>query len=900
MGGVGREGGKMNVPAAPGRIESLTGRLALRYRLISPEDLDRALSAWKERPSAAFEDVLLDGKFLSPADLGMLREMVGAVLASEPASRDRDGAAAPGGRLGEYELIREIGRGAMGVVYEAKQEGLNRRVALKVLPFDLTVDAKAIERFRREAEAAAKLNHQGIIKVLTIGVDKGLHYYAMDLVEGRSLDAVIDTERLPFGRAAEVIRDAALALDYAHSCGVVHRDMKPANVMIRKDGTVLIGDFGLARVETTATLSRLGEIMGTPMYMSPEQARGDGLSVDHRTDIYSLGATMYEALTLFPPFSGEDVHAVLSQVINTDPRQPRSLNALIPRDLETICLKAMDKDAARRYGSAGEMADDIKRFLEGKPITAKPVSRTVRMVKLAKRNRPAAALMLVIAVALACLAAYLAADFMTNRMEIARLLDSASADRKLGDESFARLFSSTLELYSMEDRLGEVQESRGKAELLESVSLLHDEQNRFYGRALEKFGEVLKTAPGNAEASQGIAAIMFNRCALEFEQAKRTGNFADLKERFFVVRTHDVAGAFSDKIDAMIAYVDAGGSLEILSDPPGAAVSLSRISSGGETPGPPPASGPAPFRAARLAPGSYRVSLAKEGFTTVEFPVNVRRLSETRVDPVRLFRPGEVPADLAFVPGGEFVFGGLVPGANRKEIRRIPGFLIGRCEVTFAEYLEFLNGRASQGEYAHLIWERFVPRVPGTSFGFEPASRKFETSEDWWSRYGRWPVWGIPWEGAVEYCKWKTEASKDAAAAAGIRRYLSYSLPTEEQWEKAARGTDGRRYPWGDAFDERRCNNEYGKMSQGRPVTIDSVGFYPDGVSPYGCHDMAGNVEEWTATAHKTEGDVIVKGGDLFKDWLYLSSPARRPESKQTFFRAIGFRVAAEWKNLGE
>jgi formylglycine-generating enzyme required for sulfatase activity/predicted Ser/Thr protein kinase len=786
----------------------------------------------------------------------------------------------------------------MGVVYEARQEQLNRLVALKVLPFDLTVDGKAIERFRREAEAAAQLNHPGIVKVLTIGDQDGLHFFAMDLIEGRSLDQIIDTERLPFNRAAEVVRDVARALDYAHSCGVVHRDVKPANVLIRKDGLVLISDFGLARVETTATLTSLGEIMGTPMYMSPEQAMGKGQNVDQRTDIYSLGVTLYESLTLFPPFSGEDVHGVISQVVNDDPRPPRSLNAFIPRDLETICLKAVEKEPQRRYPTAGEMADDIDRYLEGKPIWAKPVSRTERLWKTARRNKPAAALLLLIVAGFLGLSAFLTARYVAQRNDIALRTSAGLVEKARGDEVFAALSEKVRELVALEQQLGEVQESREKTELRDFVRDLTAARNVHYGSALLKFHEVLKLDPSHPEANQAIASIMFNRCLTEFDLAKRSGRFSEVKDRFFTVRRHDQKGVHQDAIERMLAFIEAKGTISVETHPPGARVLLA---AGGGTQGDPfEEAGRTPWIRRDLAPGSYRVRIEMEGYLTLRFPVLVRRLAQAEVDPILLTPKGEVPADLRCIPGGEFIFGGMVPGANRKETRRIPTFFIGSYEVTFAKYIDFINARCKTDHIAFLEWEGHLPRVPGVDFIYHPKERAFGADPTWWSRYGRWPVWGIPWTAAQAYCLWRTEVSRAEAESKGWKRFLVFDLPREDQWEKAARGTDGRRYPWGDIFDERRCNNEYGKVSSGKTPTIDPVGSYADGVSPYGCHDMAGNVEEWTRTIYKSEEEVIVKGGDLFKDWLYLSAPARRPEARTTRTRAIGFRVAAVWEPLGE
>jgi serine/threonine protein kinase len=423
------------------------------------------------------------------------------------------------GALGDFRIIREIGRGGMGVVYEALQISLGRRVALKVLPFAAALDSKQLQRFKNEAQAAAGLQHTNIVPVYFVGCERGVHFYAMQFVEGQTLAALIrDLRQLegldsedrkeprPLGSGAEGLvnelvsgrwaltkspeRDpqatagyasgpsslppfvpayqpgvglspgpvaetatppvgalsterstnrpaffqtvaklgiqAAEALEHAHSLGVIHRDIKPGNLMV--DGEpgasatgvrLWIADFGLAHCQGGAELTMSGDLLGTLRYMSPEQALAKRIIVDHRTDIYSLGATLYELLTLEPAFNGKDRQEVLRQIAFEDPKPPRRLKRSIPTELETIVLKAMEKNPAERYATAQEFADDLRRFLKGEPIRAKPVGLVKRTIKWARRRPIVVALLVVSGLALLALAGAGVGMFYNSRLQAA-------------------------------------------------------------------------------------------------------------------------------------------------------------------------------------------------------------------------------------------------------------------------------------------------------------------------------------------------------------------------------------------------------------------------------------------------------------------------------------------------
>jgi serine/threonine protein kinase/Flp pilus assembly protein TadD len=400
------------------------------------------------------------------------------------------------GQLGDFRLLREIGRGGMGVVYEAEQISLRRRVALKVLPFAAALDAKQLQRFKNEALAAAGLQHPHIVPVHAVGSDRGVHYYAMQFIEGKTLAEVIAQLRKERGskneergskiedreskianggskqevlgstidyrgRASETPPDArrssildpptsvfhspssifhprssvlhppssffrivaqlgiqaADALEHAHRLGIVHRDIKPANLILDNEGKMWVTDFGLAMVQSNVDLTVTGDVVGTLRYMSPEQASAQRGLIDQRTDVYSLGATLYELLTLQPAFAESDRHRLLAQIATADPRLPRRLNPAIPKDLETIVLKALAKSPQERYATAEQLADDLKCFLEDKPIHARRPSIRDRTIKWCKRHKALVAGSVLLTLAASLIAAVLSYNAYQTKVQ---------------------------------------------------------------------------------------------------------------------------------------------------------------------------------------------------------------------------------------------------------------------------------------------------------------------------------------------------------------------------------------------------------------------------------------------------------------------------------------------------
>jgi eukaryotic-like serine/threonine-protein kinase len=402
-----------------------------------------------------------------PQAAGLLRDVLASLelfdgslggSASSPA-----GAPEPAlpGTLGDFRIVREVGRGGMGVVYEAEQLSLGRRVALKVLPFAATLDPRQLTRFHNEARAAANLHHEHVVPVYFVGSERGVHFFAMQFVDGMTLAELIARQRQPTttgggpaeGRApaAETVAaagtepaprdrayfrrvagwgvEAAEALEHAHALGVVHRDVKPGNLMLDSQGKLWVTDFGLARTPSDAGLTLTGDLVGTLRYMSPEQALARHGLVDHRTDVYSLGATLYELLAGAPAVDGKDRQEVLHNIAFAEPKRLRQGDRSVPADLETVVLRALAKEPAERYQSARELADDLRRWLEDRPIKARRPTLMQRARKWARRRRGAVASAAVAAlVSLAALAGclgWLARDRQARRKATEALVDEA-------------------------------------------------------------------------------------------------------------------------------------------------------------------------------------------------------------------------------------------------------------------------------------------------------------------------------------------------------------------------------------------------------------------------------------------------------------------------------------------
>jgi WD40 repeat protein/serine/threonine protein kinase len=384
---------------------------------------------WRERLGRLFHvhELVLDG---GSVDSGSTRygPSVPARARIAVSGLPRHGPEA-GHRVGKYEILEEIGRGGMGVIYKARQPGLHRLVALKMILIGAHAGPEELRRFRIEAEAAARLQHPNIVQIYEVGEHAGLPFLALEFVPGRSLEAALTGTPLPARPAAELVEVLARAMDHAHAHGVIHRDLKPANVLLEKDegrrmkdepnpsasSFILhpssfrpkVTDFGLAKQfaggpdgSASKFATRTGDIVGTPSYMAPEQAVGQVRRVGPATDVYALGAILYECLTGRPPFKAESPAETLLQVCANEPVPPRRLQPKVPRDLETICLQCLRKEPSRRYDSGRSLADDLRRHLDGRPIQARPVGTPERLARWCRRNPVLSALLATVALLL--------------------------------------------------------------------------------------------------------------------------------------------------------------------------------------------------------------------------------------------------------------------------------------------------------------------------------------------------------------------------------------------------------------------------------------------------------------------------------------------------------------------
>jgi eukaryotic-like serine/threonine-protein kinase len=342
----------------------------------------------------------------------------------------------PGTKLryfGDYELLEEIARGGMGVVYKAQQVRLKRVVALKMILAGQFATSQDVARFHAEAQAAAKLDHPGIVPVFEVGEHQHQHYFSMAFVDGDSLARKISAGPLPPREAAELMERVAEAVAYAHVEGVIHRDLKPGNILIDKNGTPRITDFGLAkRVEGEAAgLTTTGQVLGTPSYMPPEQARGDAAATGPLADIYALGAVLYCMLTGRPPFQAASAVETLIQVIAKEPASPRIINPSVPRDLETIGLKCLEKEPSRRYSSAQELAAELQRYLDGRPIHARPISSTAQAWRWCQRNAALSMTMLVATLLLLTVTGLYFSSLIAKNAQLAKAFSAEQAAKQL-------------------------------------------------------------------------------------------------------------------------------------------------------------------------------------------------------------------------------------------------------------------------------------------------------------------------------------------------------------------------------------------------------------------------------------------------------------------------------------
>jgi serine/threonine-protein kinase len=820
-------------------------------------------NAMELEPDPARGDAARGGTDSSRTVLSRVRDILGFEPGVQLRSLSTESAysVTPGEEEGKYIIEREIGKGGMGRVYLAFDKDLRRRIAVKVILPHIALSRDHLARFIEEAQITGQLEHPGIPSVHELAMNRGGEVcFTMKLLKGRTLKEVIRDihigrrevrERFSRTKLLIILQAVANAVHFAHEKGVIHRDIKPDNIMIGDYGEVQLMDWGLAKVMGGADRPSLSEepvetfradhhlvtahglVHGTLQYMAPEQAQGRNELVDRRSDVYALGATLYEILTFTPPKSGETVEELLEEgrLGLVTPPAERAPKLKIPPALDEICMKAMEYHPDDRYQTAAELAEAIQVHLDG--------------TKEEERQRTESE------------------ERLAEALRVVQAHEDARVD----------LEEARLRFEKEEGAAGSFPSAEAKEELRrlrEEIQGRETDLAYKYTEAQTLLSAALAAWPENQRARRTLGELYLER----FLRADAERNAADLIfYRGLIAQVND--GHF-DRV------LKGDGSLAIDTDQGGARMILLKYRERGAVLAPDEevARAAGMLEARDVPMGSYLLRIEREGFFTTLYPIAVGRNEDIR-STVRLPPSGAIPEGFAYVPEGPFLMYGDPHVISTFKCRRtvsLPGFAIGVHPVTCAEYLDFLNDliRRDPGEA-----RRRAPRQSDDAgFLWEPEGEAFLLPED--RRYPwspRLPVFGISFEDALAFCRWRSE-----------RDGLPFDLPTEAEWEKAAKGVDGRYYPWGNYFDNEHCNNFF--SSRERSPGVVEVDSFPLDCSPYGVRGMSGNLGDWCHFDQPERPDVAaVRGGN----WAISGEACRlayhRSTSKTYVSDRFGFRL---------
>ncbi|MHC4729884.1 MAG: bifunctional serine/threonine-protein kinase/formylglycine-generating enzyme family protein [Planctomycetota bacterium] len=791
----------------------------------------------------------------------------------------------------KFVVENSIGRGGMGEVFLVSDKDLRRQVAMKVLRPDMGLGREPRLHFVAEAQATSQLEHPGIPPVHDIGVTgDGRPYFTMKLVRGRTLAEVLrdlvlkrrEVQReYTLHRLVTILERIAETLHFSHERGVIHRDLKPENIMLGDYGEVHLVDWGLARVrgdsaeygrvETARTEAGLetqyGEVKGTLLYMSPEQARGETETLDGRTDIYALGCVLYEVLTLHPAFDPHDKELFAKVQAGDCPdierRDPRRH---VPPALARIGRAAMAKGREDRYESARELADALRTWLDG---TSEKERRREEARKLVKKGQNSAK-------EYELFKGFLAEAEATVEAETAKYEGWQPVAEK----------QSLLEARKHAEAL-RIRAASAFAATTHSfnAALAVEEENAVALQALATLwkGRLIEAEQSGDEEEAAHARAMTTRCSSGLSVLLASGG-----PQIYFGEHPPVSKEFEDLsayAENLRAFLRGNGSLTLVSHPPGAEARLYRydeseegvlVAEGEQV------LGQTPLGPVDLKMGSYLCILRKEGFRDTRYPVHITRGRQWKGE-VKLRTDEEIGERFVYVPGGPFIYG---EGRATRTVE-LPDFAIAKYPVTFREYGEFLDtldDQEARERCAHTENETYVEQ--GETGGWQPKADLLDDDIRalYRKRYGegfelRLPVYGVSWDDAVAYCRWKTKTTGQ-----------EWRLPTEQEREKAARGVDGRTFAWGDLADASlgKCRDSRPENSQPEPV-----GAFPTAASVYGMGDASGGLMDWTDSWFDDRRSLrVLRGGSWIDSVALLRCSDRYAVGPRHRLSAVGFRCA--------
>lgn len=765
---------------------------------------------------------------------------------------------------GRYTDAQTIGAGGVGTVSSRLDPNLGRHIAMKELHPHLDGQCEQRIRFFREARVTAQLQHPNIIPVHEMGESpSGSFYFTMKRVKGLSLQQVLASLRsgsrtmaaeYPRAKLIDIFVDICQAVAFAHSREVIHRDLKPENILLGDFGETLVTDWGLVKIlgqeddlqspgeseaappeaPSHADVERFnvtteGSVSGTPLYMSPEQAMGQVSSLDQRSDIYSLGAILYEMLTLERAIQGKSLDEVMQQVITgtIEPPKKRTPKRNIPCDLSAICMKALRLEPEERYASVPELLADLRRYQRGLPVSVRPYSKVEKLWKFGLRHPVISSVLM--AVLVVCLAGVVTLITLRHLRytELMRLADNSRLEGVAMQEQRLGLLQDLQQV--QEQHLDKVPLAR-EERLQEELAELTIRAENAYRTAVMLYVMAADGERSDRRVNAGMSAIFTDRIeyALQDEDWPMAEQWLALLQHWLGQGYEQATPQVRETIKELAETVKGDANLQVSTQPSGANVSMQNLDRlREETPAATAAMGTTPIPAFDLPKGRYLLTIDHPDRPAIRYPLLLRHGQQLELV-VRL--PRAIPPQTVYVPEGNFLCGGPQARHLRLHERHLPAFFLKRQEVTFGEYLAFWR-EVGSGDPS------LMSRVQ-----LQMHERQFR---DAWDEQGELiapfqpgdPVIGITREAAARYCRWLSS-----------KRGREHRLPTAAEWEKAARGVDGRPFVWGDTYHEEHAFTLEHRQASERYPLMAPPGSFPRDVSLYGASDLAGNVREWTGT----------------------------------------------------